>query len=78
MPCRDECDMRLLLLAKEGKISKLHQTKEWIKELGQSEPLRGEEIQTKLQVVNNMIAQSLAEAGLLVTQIARGCNNCAN
>ncbi len=53
MPCKEACDVRLLLLVKENRLSKLYQTKKWIDELGQLEPERGEEILIKLNIVNN-------------------------
>ncbi len=76
MPCKDSCDTRLLLLAKESRLSKLHQTKNWIEELGQLEPQRGEEIRIKLTIVNDKILESKTDAGNLVNQIARGCYQC--
>ena len=76
MPCKDSCDTRLILLAKESRLSKLHQTKICIKELGRLEPQRGEEIQIKLKIVNDKILESKNDASQLVNQIARGCYQC--
>ena len=76
MPCNETCDTRLLLFAKESRLSKSNQTKEWIEELGQLEPHQGDEIRVKLSIVDDKILQSVTDAGLLVNQIARGCNQC--
>ena len=76
MPCKVNCDQRLLLLAKENKITKLQQTIRWINDLGSQEPHRREEIQAKLNIVNTEIVKSMAEAGLLVNKLARGCRLC--
>ncbi len=76
MPCKDSCNKRLLILAKESRLSKLHQTKNWIEELGRLEPQRGEEIRLKLKVVNDKILETKTDAGNLVNQIARGCHQC--
>ena len=78
MPCKVNCDQRLLLLAKENKITKVQQTIRWINDLGSQEPHRGEEILAKLNVVNTEIVNSMAEAGLLVNKRARGCRQCNN
>ena len=78
MPCKVNCEQRLLLLAKENKITKLQQTIRWINDLGSQEPHRGEEILAKLNVVNTEIVNSMAEAGLLVNKLARGCRQCNN
>ena len=53
MPCRADCDLRQLLLAKEDKISKLQQTKRWVDDLGRQEPHRRDEIRAKQEVVTN-------------------------
>ena len=76
MPCRADCDLRQLLLAKEDKISKLQQTKRWVDDLGRQEPHRREEIRGKQEVVTNKLVQALAEAGFLVNQLASGCAIC--
>ena len=76
MPCRADCDLRQLLLAKEDKISKLQQTKRWVDDLGRQEPHHGKEIMIKQNIVNTKIVQTLAEAGLLVNKLASGCSIC--
>ena len=76
MPCRADCDLRLLLLAKEDKISKLQQTKRWVDDLGCQEPHRCDKVRVKQEVVTNKLVQTLAEAGVLVNQQANGCVIC--
>ena len=68
MPCANTCDTRRLLLAKESRLSKLHQTKNWIEELGRLEPQRGEEIGIKLKVVNDKILETKTD---VFSQISR-------
>ena len=77
MPCKPKCDTRVLLVAKEGTLTNLNQTKEWLSRLGRSEPNRRQEVEIKQRVVDNMIIKSLTEAGILINRIARGCNDCA-
>ena len=74
MPCKANCDLRQLLLAKEEKMFKLQQTKRWVDDLGRQEPHRGEEITIKQNIVNTKIVQTLAKAGLLVNKLASGCS----
>ena len=76
MPCKQKCDNRVLLLAKEGTLTNLNKTKEWLNRLGHSEPNRRQEVEIKQRVVDDMIVKSLAEAGILMNKIARGCNDC--
>ena len=76
MPCKVDCEQRQLLLVKEDRIAKLQQAMKWVNDLGNQEPHRREEIQTKLEIVNNEIVKSMAEAGLLVNKLARGCRLC--
>ena len=76
MPCKSDCEQRKLLLIKEDKIAKLQQVMEWVNDLGNQEPLRQEEIKTKLEVVNNKIIKTMAESGLLVNKLSRGCRLC--
>ena len=76
MPCRADCDLRQLLLAKENKISRLQQTKRWVDELGCQEPHRHDEIKAKQEIVITKLIQTLAEAGVLVNKLANGCSIC--
>ena len=76
MPCRADCNLRQLLLAKEDKISKLQQTKRWVDDLGRQEPHRHDEIRAKQEIVINKLVQTLAEAGVLVNKLASGCSTC--
>ena len=76
MPCNANCEQRLLLLVKEKKITKLEQVIKWTTELGVQEPCRAEEVKTKLAVVNYEIVNTMAEAGILVNKLARGCRLC--
>ena len=76
MPCRPNCDLRQLLLAKEDRLSKLHQIKRWVDDLGRQEPPQQEEIKAKREVVTTKIVQTLAEAGVLVNKLANGCSIC--
>ena len=78
MPCTLDCNNRLLLFSKEEKLTKLNQTKVWLNDLCHSEPGRREEVIQKMNIVDNMIVKSVAEAGFLVNQIARGCQDCNN
>ena len=71
-----DCDLRLLLLAKEDKISKLQQSKRWIDVLGRQEPHRCDEVRAKQEIVTNKLVQTLAEAGFLVNKLANGCVIC--
>ena len=76
MPCRANCDLRALLLAKEEKISRLQQVKRWVDSLYQQEPHRREETLAKKNIVSNQTIQALAEVGLLVHRLANGCELC--
>ena len=49
---------------------------EWVNDLGRQEPLRKEEIRAKIEVVNNKIIKIMAESGLLVNKLSRGCRLC--
>ena len=76
MPCKPNCEQRLLLIVKEEKIVKLRKVMEWVNDLGRQEPLRKEEIRAKIEVVNNKIIKIMAESGLLVNKLSRGCRLC--
>ena len=76
MPCKANCDLRVLLLAKEEKISRLQQVKRWVDSLYRQEPHRREETVAKKKVISNMTIQALAEAGVLVHRLANGCEIC--
>ena len=76
MPCQANCDLRVLLLAKEEKISRLQQVKCWVDALYHQEPHRRNEIITKKTVISNQTVQALAEAGVLVHRLANGCEIC--
>ena len=78
MPCRANCDLRALLLAKEEKISRLQQVARWVNLLQQQEPHRLEETLAKKNVVQTQTVQALAEVGLLVHRLANGCDLCKN
>ena len=78
MPSTLNCNNRRLLLSIEEKLTKLNQTKIWLEDLCFNEPHRREEVIQKTNVVDNMIVKSVAEAGVLVNQIARGCQDCSN
>ena len=77
MSCQLNCNNRTLLLKKEEKLAKLNQTKTWLKELVHQEPWRRAEVIKKAEVVDGMIATTIAESGLLVNKIARGCHVCS-
>ena len=76
MPCKANCDLRALLLAKEEKISRLQQVKRWVDSLYQQEPHRREETIAKKNIISNQTVQALAEAGVLVHRLANGCEIC--
>ena len=76
MPCKANCDLRQLLIAKEDKISKLQQVKWWVEALHRQEPHREDEIAAKQPFVTNQIVQALAEAGVLVHKLANDCAIC--
>ena len=76
MPCKANCDLRQLLLAKEEKIFKLQQKKRWVGDLGCQEPHRGKEMTIKQNIVYTKIVQTLAEAGLHVKKLASSCSIC--
>ena len=63
MPCYANCDLRVLLLAKEEKISRLQQVKRWVDALYRQEPHRRNEVIVKKSIVSNQIDQAQAEAG---------------
>ena len=77
MSCQPTCNNRTLLLKKEEKLAKLNQTKTWLKELVRQEPWRKTEVIKKMEIVDSMIANAMAESGLLVNKIARGCQVCS-
>ena len=66
MPCQANCNLRVLLLAKEEKISRLQQVKRWVDALYRQEPHRRNEIIVKKTVISNQTVQALAEARVLV------------
>ena len=76
MPCKANCDLRHLLLAKEEKISTLQEVIHRIDALYRQEPHHRDEIIAKKSVVTNQIVQALAEAGVLVHKLANGCDIC--
>ena len=76
MPCVQDCELRQLILIKEDKISNLQQALGWVDELGRQEPHRGAEVAAKRQIVNNKIAETMAEIGILNNIIAHGCDLC--
>ena len=76
MPCRADCNLRQLLLAKEDRIANLQQTKRWVDDLGRQEPHRHDEVKTKQDIVISKLVQTLAEAGVLVNKLAGGCSTC--
>ena len=76
MACKPSCQKRTLLLHKENKLSKLNQTKEWLKDLHRQEPWNRELNAEKAAFVDGLIATTVAEAGLLVNEIARACALC--
>ena len=77
MSCKLSCINRTLLHNCEEKLAKLNQTKTWLKELNHQEPWRRAEVIKKTEVVDNMIVKTMAESGLLVNKIARGCQTCS-
>ena len=76
MPCQINCDLRAILLAKEEKISKLQEVKRWVDSLYQQDPNQQELTVEKKKVITKMTIQTLAEAGVLVHRLARGCDIC--
>ena len=76
MPCKQYCELRLLTQMKEDKIRNLQQALGWVDELGYQEPHRGEEVAAKRNIINNKIAETRAEVGILVNLIALGCDLC--
>ena len=74
MPCYANCDLRVLLLIKEEKISRLQLVKRWVVALYRQEPHRRNEVTVKKSVVSNQIDQ--AQARELVYRLANGCNIC--
>ena len=76
MPCKPNCVQRLLLTVKEEKIAKLRKILEWVNELGRREPFREVEVIAKIRVVDNQIIKIMAESGLLVNKLSRGCRLC--
>ena len=77
MSCQPSCINRTHLIKQEEKLAKLNQTKAWLKELVRQEPRRRTEVVKKTEIVDNMIAKAMAESGLLVNKIARGCHVCS-
>ena len=76
MPCRADCNLRRELLEKEERIARLHQTKQWVDELGRQEPHHHQEVKTQQDIVIAKLVQTLAETGVLVNKLAAGCRNC--
>ena len=76
MPCKANCDLRVLLLAKEEKISRLQQVKRWVDSLYQQEPHRRDKTIANKNIISNQTVQALAEAGVLVHRLANGCEIC--
>ena len=76
MPCKFDCHLRDILIAKEHKISRLHQVDRWVDALYCQEPHRRNEIIVKKASVANQIDIIQNEAGELVTKLANGCRSC--
>ena len=76
MPCKANCNLRVLLHAKEEKISRLQQVGRWVDALYYQEPQRQDVTVAKKNIVSNNIVQALAEAGVLVHRLANGCELC--
>ena len=76
MPCKVNCNLQVLLLAKEEKISRLQQVSRWVDALYHQEPHQQVVTEAKKNIVSNDIVQALAEAGVLVHRLASGCNLC--
>ena len=76
MPCKANCNLRVLLLAKEEKISRLQQVSCWVDALYHQEPHQRVATEAKKNIVSNDIVQSLTKAGVLVHHLASGCNLC--
>ena len=76
MPCYSNCELRVLLLAKENKISKLRQVMRCVDALYRQEPHRRNETTLKKSVVNSQLDQAQAQAGARVSVLANGCNSC--
>ena len=77
MPCKANCNLRTLLLAKEERISRLQQVGRWLDALHQNqEPHQRILMNTKKNIVTNDVIQAMAEAGVLVHRLANGCNLC--
>ena len=76
MPRKANCNLRVLLLAKEEKISRLQQVSCRVDALYHQEPHQRVVTEAKKNIVSNDIVQALAEAGVLVHRLARGCHLC--
>ena len=76
MPCKLYCELRQLLLIKEEKIGNLQQAIRWVDDLGRQEPHRRAEVEAKKAIVNTKLVETLAEVGVLVNKLARGCYLC--
>ena len=61
MPCKANCNLRTLLLAKEERISRLQQVGRWLDALHQNqEPHQRVLTNTKKNIVSNDVVQAMA------------------
>ena len=75
-PCHYACTIRDLLQIKMGELANLNQVREDLNDLCFHEPNRHQEVTAKLNVVNEMVLNKLAEARHLILCIEFGCHLC--
>ena len=75
-PCHYDCTIRNLLQITVGELANLNQVREDLDDLCFHEPNRHLEVTAKLNVVNEMVKNKMAEARKLILCIEFGCHLC--
>ena len=76
LPCHYDCSLHDILLIKKRQLADLNQVRENLDDLCYHIPARHQEVTTKLNIVNGMLRNKLAEARHLILCIEFGCDVC--
>ena len=75
-PCLQDCSLRNILLIKKRQLADLNQAREDLDDLCYHDPTRHQEVTVKLNVINWMLRDKLAEARRLILCIEFSCDIC--
>ena len=73
-PCHYACTLRIFLQIKKRQLADLKQVREDLDNLCYHEPVRHQEVTAKLDIVNEMLLNTLAKAHHLILCIELGCD----